>query len=71
MAKNTIVTKRSKKLRTVVAEQNKKTGETDIVFREGGVVIQRDSIQAHQERFHNEYREELEARQSDTTNIVD
>ena len=62
MAKNTIVTKKSKKLRTVVQEFNKKTGKQDIVFREGGVIIQRDSVTDHQERFNKEYEAELALR---------
>lgn len=44
MNKNAIVIRRKKKLRVVQREFNKKSGEYDCVFREGGYVTKRLSI---------------------------
>jgi hypothetical protein len=48
MNKNAIIIKRSKKLRVVTKEINKKTGEAYCVFKEGGTIIQKTLIEPGQ-----------------------
>ncbi len=50
MNKNAIVIKKKRKLKVVQREFNKKSGEYDCVFREGGYVTKRLSIEEFAEQ---------------------